>query len=124
MPITLHALLRGFASIVGFFSGGFVGAGVYALLSFVLVDGIGIDVDSPPVMVPRMIFAAIVFFGGAILGLKLGGNLVVRYVPAHCRACGGRAYPYYGKEIGKQVAYQCRGCSQVNLTPFYETRGS
>ena len=32
MPITLHALPRGLASIVGFCSGGMLGAGIYKLL--------------------------------------------------------------------------------------------
>ena len=64
----------------------------------------------------------IVIFGGAILGLKLGSTFVVLYFPAHCRACGGCADPYHGKEIGRQTAYKCRTCGLVNLAPIYQTR--
>ncbi len=124
MPITLHALLRGLASIIGFFSGALLGAGIYNLFLLFLVDGLGQRIDTPVISVGQMIFAAVVFFGGAVLGLKLGNDLVVKYIPARCRLCGGRAYPYQGTEVGNQVAYRCQTCMGVNLAPFYEGRGS
>jgi hypothetical protein len=124
MPPTLHALLRGLAGVTGFVAGALVGAGVYTVLASSLVGGLGVDPDWPPVLASRMIAAAVLCFGGGFLGLKLGAGLVARYVPARCRACGGRSYPYRGEEVGRQVAYRCRACSRVSLTPFYEGHGS
>ena len=122
MPIANHAMLRLFANMVGFMSGGLAGGSVYSLLIHVLVDGFGVDPGVPPVLVPQMIFAAVVIFGGAILGLKMGESLVVLYIPAHCRACGGSSDPYDDKEVGRQTAYKCRTCGLVNLAPLYRTR--
>jgi hypothetical protein len=114
MPIAYHALLRLLACLGGAVLGLYTGLGLYTLLCLLLSNVCGIDPDGPGAEVPVSLFMIVSCFGAAFVWIKLFNRFVVRDVPARCRVCGGRSYPYRGPEVGRQVAYRCEMCRTVD----------
>jgi hypothetical protein len=96
-----HATVGAILSLVGFFA---LPMGVAALFLSAKPSGGG-----------WIVLIAPVFFGAAVVGLKLPGALMSRYVAAACPACGGRAYADGGPLGGddRDVRYTCRDCGRV-----------
>jgi hypothetical protein len=100
-----HATVGAILSLVGFVA---LPMGVAALFLSTKPSGGG-----------WIFLVAPVFFGAAVVGLRLPGALMSRYVAAACPACGGRAYadgPALGNEGGGEVCYTCRDCGRVSRT--------
>jgi predicted RNA-binding Zn-ribbon protein involved in translation (DUF1610 family) len=71
-----------------------------------------------------ILLIAPVFFGAAIVGMRLPGALISRYVVAACPACGGRAYADGGplRQDDRPVRYTCRDCGRVTHTDGSEVQ--
>jgi len=108
--IWMHLPLVGVASVIGFFGGGLVGE----RLAFMPIAALPAAIQSIG-WVPMLIGAPL-FFGGAILGLRMVPGLITRLLPVNCSRCNGRAYYVLS---GKQIAYRCASCGYEQPTPVH-----
>jgi hypothetical protein len=97
-----HATVGAILSLIGFFA---LPAGAAALFLSAKPSGGG-----------WFCLIAPLFFGAAVVGLRLPGTLMSRHVAAACPACGGRAYADGGPLRGDDtpVRYTCRDCGRVS----------
>jgi hypothetical protein len=97
-----------------------VGA-ILALVGFLALPMVvaGLFLSAKPSGGAWILLVAPLFFGAAIVGIRLPGALMSRHVAAACPACGGRAYadgPALRGQGEGDVCYTCRDCGRVSRT--------
>jgi hypothetical protein len=116
MWIGLHLTLAIILSSCCVFAGGALGA-MAALYTAVALHAYGID---PPQVIGLLIMIGFPVAGAAI-GAKLGWLFAIRYLPAHCPQCAGRA-TLRERSRGatardrRAITYFCRDCGYVYIT--------